>query len=61
MVQGSDLTYYLDVYYDGKDSEATVSSDTALAKVYSDLILVEDKIPDGLTFKEFVDPLVVER
>lgn len=54
VVQGSDLTYYLDVYYDGKDSEATVSSDTALAKVYSDLILVEDKIPDGLTFKEFV-------
>lgn len=54
--EGSNLTYYLDVTYDGKDSEATVSSDTALAKVYSDFILVEDKIPDGLTFKEFVGP-----
>ncbi len=54
--EGSNLTYYLDVTYDGKDSSAIVSSDTALAKVYSDFILVEDKIPDGLTFKEFVGP-----
>lgn len=51
---GSTLTYYLDVTYDGKDSEATVSSDTAVAKVYSDFILVEDKIPDGLTFTKFI-------
>lgn len=54
--EGSTLTYYLDVTYDGKDSEATVSSDTALAKVYSDFIFIEDKIPDGLTFNEFVGP-----
>lgn len=50
----SDLTYYIDVIYDGKDSEVTTSSDTATAKVFSDYIYVEDKIPEGLVFKDFV-------
>ena len=52
--ENSDLTYYIDVLYDGKDSEAVSSSDEATANVYSDYIYVEDKLPAGLTFKEFV-------
>ena len=52
--ENSDLTYYIDVLYDGKDSEAVSSSDEATADVYSDYIYVEDKLPEGLTFKEFV-------
>lgn len=52
--ENSDLTYYIDVLYDGKDSEAISSSDEATADVYSDYIYVEDKLPEGLTFKEFV-------
>lgn len=50
----SELTYYIDVIYDGKDANAVTSSDTATANVRSDYIYVEDKIPDGLTFKGFV-------
>ena len=52
--ENSELTYYIDVIYDGKDSEIVTSSDTAVAKVYSDYIYVEDKIPDGLTFNRFI-------
>lgn len=54
VAENSDLTYYLDVIYDGKDSNVVTSSDTATANVNSDYIYVEDKIPDGLTFKEIV-------
>lgn len=50
----SELTYYLDVIYDGKDSEVVTSSDSATAEVKSDNIYVEDKIPEGLTFKRFL-------
>ena len=50
----SKLTYYIDVIYDGKDSEVVTSSDTATAKVSSDYIYVEDKIPEGLTFNKFI-------
>ncbi len=52
--EGSDLTYYITVNYDGKDANAESSSDEATADVYSDYIYVEDKLPEGLTFKEFV-------
>ena len=52
--ENSELTYYIDVIYDGKDSEIVTSSDTATAKVYSDYIYVEDKIPEGLTFNRFI-------
>ena len=52
--ENSELIYYIDVNYDGKDANATTSSDSATASVYSDYIYVEDKIPDGLTFKGFV-------
>lgn len=50
----SDLTYYIDVIYDGVDANAVTSSDTAVADVRSDYIYVEDKLPDGLIFKNFV-------
>ena len=50
---GSELTYYLDVTYDGVDREGIESSNETLSKIYSDYIYVEDKLPDGLTFKEF--------
>jgi len=50
----SELTYYLDVIYDGKDSEVVTSSDSATAEVKSNNIYVEDKIPEGLTFKRFL-------
>ena len=50
----SDLTYYIDVIYDGVDASAVASSDTATANVNSDYIYVEDKLPVGLTFKKFV-------
>jgi len=52
--ENSDLTYYLDISYDGKDDEIVMSSDTATAKVNSDYIYIEDKLPEGLTFKEFI-------
>ena len=52
--ENSDLTYYIDVLYDGKDSQAVSSSDTVTAKIKSDYIYVEDRLPEGLTFKKFV-------
>ncbi len=55
VAENSDLTYYLDIIYDGKDSDVITSSDSATANVMSDYIYVEDKIPDGLIFKEFVE------
>ena len=53
--ENSDLTYYLDISYDGKDKNVVMSSDTARAEIRSDYIYVEDKIPDGLVFKEFIN------
>ena len=53
--ENSELTYYIDIIYDGKDGSAVTSSDNATAQVYSDYIYVEDKIPDGLTFKGFAE------
>ena len=50
----SDLTYYLSVKYDGVDVFGSISSDDAVAEVYSDVITVTDQIPDGLIFKGFV-------
>lgn len=49
----SDLTYYLNISYDGKDEYVTSSSNTAKAEVFSDYIYIEDKLPDGLVFKGF--------
>lgn len=54
VASNTDLTYYIDVIYDGVDASAVASSDTATANVNSDYIYVEDKLPNGLTFKKFV-------
>ena len=50
----TDLTYYLDVLYDGVDKYGIASSDSATSEIKSGYILVEDKIPEGLTFTGFV-------
>ncbi len=55
VAENSNLTYYLNIYYDGKDQSLVSSSDTLTASVYSDTIYVEDKLPEGLTFKQFVN------
>lgn len=52
--ENSELTYYIDVIYDGKDKNATTSDDNTLADIRSDYIYVEDTIPEGLTFVDFV-------
>ncbi|MDE5587422.1 MAG: InlB B-repeat-containing protein, partial [Bacilli bacterium] len=53
--ENSELTYYLDMIYDGKDKNLVMSSDDAVADVRSDSIYIEDKIPDGLIFIGFVN------
>ena len=50
----SELTYYLNVTYDGIDRNGVQSSDTKMSKVSSGTIYVEDRIPDGLEFLGFV-------
>lgn len=52
--ENSDLTYYIGVMYDGKDENLVMSNDTTTAEVRSNYIYVEDKLPDGLTFKYFL-------
>ena len=52
--ENSPLTYYLKVKYDGVDRQGVNSSDSATAEMYSDTIVVTDKIPDGLIFQNFV-------
>ena len=54
VAENSDLTYYLDIEYAGKDEDVVASTPTANIKVYSDFIYVEDKLPEGLIFKEFI-------
>ncbi len=53
--EDSELTYYVNVTYDGKDVEGTQSSDTKISEVQSGYIYVEDKIPEGLIFEGFVE------
>lgn len=53
----SDLTYYLNVDYDGVDESATVSSDNGIANVKSGFIEVSDRLPEGLTFKGIIEPV----
>lgn len=50
----SELTYYLDVYYDGVDKYGIESSDTVVADLNSSTIQITDKLPAGLTFIEFI-------
>lgn len=54
IVPNTDLTYYLDVYYDGVDKDGIKSNDTTISNVSSGYMIIEDKIPEGLTFKGFV-------
>lgn len=50
----SELTYYLDIYYDGVDKYGIESSDTVVADLNSSTIQITDKLPAGLTFVEFI-------
>ena len=55
---GQEVTYYIDVNYDGKDEEENQTntednSGATTAKVHSGYINVEDKIPDGMEFVGF--------
>ncbi len=52
--EGDKLTYYINVYYDGKDYHGIQSSDTVTADIGSGYIYVEDKLPAGLIFESFV-------
>jgi len=50
----TELTYYLDVYYDGIDKYGKVSSDNDTADITSSTITINDTLPDGLSFLEFI-------
>ena len=50
----TNLTYYLDVTYDGVDRNGVESNDDTTAAIHSGYIDVSDKIPDGLSFVGFV-------
>ena len=52
--ENSKLTYYLNVSYDGVDRDGVASSDTKVSEIKSGYLYVEDKIPKGLSFEEFV-------
>lgn len=52
--ENSELTYYLNVSYDGVDRNGVASSDSTVSEINSGYLYVEDKIPEGLTFKGFV-------
>jgi len=51
----SELTYYLKVKYDGVDVFGVESSNTTTANITSNRIKVTDYLPNGLTFKSFVE------
>ena len=53
--EDSDLTYYLKVKYDGVDRQGVESNDNTTAEVRSDVIVVSDRIPNGLIFQNFVE------
>lgn len=52
--QNSELTYYLNVSYDGVDKNGIKSDSTTVSEIRSGTLFVEDKIPDGLEFTGFV-------
>lgn len=52
--RNSDLTYYLNINYDGVDIEGLKSSDANVSELNSGILYVTDKLPDGLTFNGFV-------
>lgn len=50
----SQLTYYLNISYDGVDRDGNKSSDSSVLEIKSGYLYVEDKLPDGLIFDGFV-------
>lgn len=50
----SELTYYLDITYDGVDKYGIESNDSTTSNITSDYIYIEDKLPEGLIFNGFV-------
>ena len=50
----TELTYYLNVSYDGIDKNGISSSDTSVSQINSGYLYVEDKIPEGLEFIGFI-------
>lgn len=50
----SQLTYYLNVSYDGVDKNGVKSDSTTVSEITSGSLYVEDKLPDGLVFTGFV-------
>lgn len=50
----SDLTYYLDISYDGVDKNGIKSDNNTVSEIKSGVIFVEDKLPEGLIFNGFV-------
>ena len=53
--RNTNLTYYLNVYYDGIDVDGVNSEDGVTAEVKSDHMYITDKIPEGLEFQGFVE------
>ncbi len=50
----TELTYYLDIYYDGVDKYNVQSSDSQMAEITSNEITITDKLPTGLVFQRFI-------
>jgi len=50
----SELIYYLNVQYDGIDKNGIKSNDSTIAQINSDILFVEDKLPEGLEFEGFI-------
>ncbi len=53
--RNTNLTYYLNVYYDGIDVDGVNSEDGVTAEVKSGHMYITDKIPEGLEFQGFVE------
>ena len=52
--KNSELTYYLNVSYDGVDRNGVESNTTTVSEMKSGTMFIEDKIPEGLEFTGFV-------
>lgn len=60
VAEGSEVTYYLTVKYDGIDRKGvdstTIAKDEELPDVSSGVINITDNLPAGLTFVDFIAP-----
>lgn len=50
----TELIYYLNIKYDGVDINGNASSNISVSEINSDIIYVEDKLPEGINFTGFV-------